>query len=220
MADPTFPQGGPAAPGYPLPPFPASPGDREDPSPGVPNPFQDEVGQSSTFVNVVASLQIPTTPVIIQQSPYWEYAVSKIVFQDTGLVVNPVAGPAGTPADVVRVMAPYGKMAFRWISKRRGALPIIPSSDLQDANAVKRQTYVSMVLPGFLLDGTKCYVVEGLYLYDLRVPYKETDPILIGALPYTSESASANVLQPGNYSKTIIGPNTPPAGAPADVIGF
>jgi hypothetical protein len=213
---PPLPQG---APGYSLPASPSAPGDREPPSAGVANPFVNAASPGAS-VAVVSDLQVPTTPVIIQQSSYEEYSVSKVVYQRTGLAVNPVMGPPGTPGDVVRVEAPAGKMYFRWVSKRRGDLPIIPSSDLQDGNAVLVETWVSAVVPGYLLDGMKCHAVEGLYIYELRAPYKETDAILIGALPYSSEPASANVLPPGNFSKTIIGPNTPPAGAPADKVAF
>jgi hypothetical protein len=88
------------------------------------------------------------------------------------------------------------------------------------APIIRREEADLAVVPGYLLDGTKCYVVEGEYGYELRAPYKETDPILLGAMPYSSESASANALSPAAYSKVIIGPNVPPAGAPADAIIF
>lgn len=172
----------------------------------------------STVPGLVAP---PTTPVILQSSPYHEYSIVKMVWDHSGLVVSPVQGPIGTPSSVTRECAPWGEMIVRWSSKRVGLTPLIPSRDLGDANAVYMKGWVSFAAPGFFVDGTPCTEIEGCYWYQLRLPYAETDQLLIGAAPYTNQLSSDNTFNgAAGYLSTIAGPNLPPAGAPTNKITF
>jgi hypothetical protein len=197
-------------------PFPTHPGG--DPIPTMPDPGNSPTQANFGYSTVPGLVQPLTTPVILQRDPYHEYSISKVVFDDAGVEVTPVGGPPGTPASVTRRCAPYGWMVIRWSSKRIGGIPLIPSRDLQDPNAVYDHGWKAFAAPGYFVDGTKCISIEGCYFYKLRLPYAETDAIAVGSAPYSSELVADTTIGGESYLRTILGPNLPPLGAPTDPI--
>jgi hypothetical protein len=199
-------------------PFPTDPGRStiDLPAPGQ-TPDAPDLGYS-----VLPNLLVPESPVVVQASPYFQYAVSKIWLKNSGLSLQVVQGLPGTPADVIRTSAPHGHVVLRWISRRRGAKPIIPSEDQGGLcpNEVFLSSQVTAAIPGHLTTGEQCWMVSGVYVYGLRVPYSESDVMVIGAFPYTDEIAADNALTPDMYSTDVAGPDLPPAGAPTDPIDF
>lgn len=167
--------------------------------------------------------QIPAPPsaiLLVESSPYHEYWVSKY-FQDvSGLKGSPVCGPVGTPMSVVREVAPYGWLTVHWVAKRLGASPIIPSRNMQDPNLFYLGGMTVGDIPGAISDGSKWNMIGGTYLYGLRIPYQETDVMVLSARPDSRDNVANNTISPANYSLNIIGPNLPPAGAPTSPIAF
>jgi hypothetical protein len=161
----------------------------------------------------------PSTLVTLAATRYYEYAITKTVYDWSGLKVTPLQGPIGTPASVTRECAPWGEMALHWLSTRHGSNPLIPSRDLGDPNVIYKNGWVSFPTPGFLADGTPAITIEGCYFYWLRLPYAETDTLVAATNPYLSGEAAAT-LSAGDYSTLIAGPNVPPAGAPTNKITF
>jgi hypothetical protein len=176
---------------------------------------------TETLIGVLPTLPPPPRAVqLVEASPHHEYWCSKLFYRDEGMSVRPVMGPPGTPASVTRERAPYGYLVVRWGAKRIEVPPTIPSSDLQDPNAVLMSSWVSAAVPGHLGDGSQAWCLAGAYLYALRVPYKEGDTLTLAAMPFVEETVSENTLTAASYSRNIIGPNTPPVGAPTNPITF
>ena len=68
-------------------------------------------------------------------------------------------------------------------------------------------------MPGHFADGTQCWEIRGYYLYAMQLPYTEQDVVNVAAAPYTNEVIQQNQVGPSLFSKFIIGPDLPPAGA-------
>jgi hypothetical protein len=200
----------------PLPPFPgAQPGDMNvvlnDPNETAIRGFQYNTGPNPAPPSFVA---------VLRAGLHYEYAVSKRITYHSGLKCTPVQGPPGTPMSVTRETAPWGQMVVYWKSSRRNGNPVVPSQDLGDANTVFEKGCVDVPGPGFMADGTKAIVRMGVYYYWLRLPYAESDTILAAAYPDTDDELTANTLVAADFSKLVIGPNQPPAGAPTNKITF
>ena len=177
--------------------------------------------RAETSVGVLSALPPPPDSVqLVEADPHQEYWCSKLFYDVSGLVVTPANGPIGTPASVTRSHAPYGYLVVRWGAKRLGAPPIIPSRDLSDPNAVYQRGWVSAAVPGHISEGGQWWSMEGCYGYALRTPYKEGDVLTIGAMPFVEETANENSITAAVYSRNIVGPNNPPAGAPTNPITF
>jgi len=205
-----------------LPPFPTTFANAPGASGAVGNlpAVSDDPDGPNVIYATLPDLTSPPPPVLVQRGKYFEYAISKVIHDASGLALNIIQGPPGTPADVVRPCAPSGWVEIRWISKRRGLPPIIPSRDMGCPNEVYLDGWVSGAVPSRLLGGTPCWMVEGYYRYGLQIPYGEGDTITLGALPYLDESPNQNQIVPAQWSKTILGPDTPPAGAPTTPINY
>jgi hypothetical protein len=203
-------------PNNPLPPFPS-------PQPGEQLAQLDSANETAIaqFLYTAGPVPMPPPPSNVWRAgQHFSYAVSKTLFHDSGLRCSPVCGPVGTPMSVTRETAPWGKMAVRWRAARNNGPPVIPSVDLGDPNVVLEKSWITFQGQGFMADGTASQVVEGVYLFWLRVPYGEVDTILTAAYPGTNSQLSTTGIGPDSYSAEIIGPNLPPAGAPTNPITF
>jgi hypothetical protein len=176
---------------------------------------------AETTIGVLPALPPPPQSVqLVESDPHHEYWCSKLFYDESGLTVTPVGGPAGTPASVTRSHAPYGYLVVRWGAKRLEVPPTIPSRDMQDPNAVYLRGWVSAAVPGHLGEGSRWWTMEGCCVYALRTPYKEGDVLTVGSMPFVEETVAENTIPPTVFDLNIIGPNQPPAGAPTDPITF
>jgi hypothetical protein len=185
------------------------------------NPGPQSTDAVSSGFAVLPKIPPPSSALLlVESSPYHEYWVSKQFFDVSGLKGSPVQGPVGTPLSVTREVAPYGWLVVHWEAKRLGASPIIPSRDMQDPNLFYLGGMSVGDIPGTIADGSKWNMIAGCYLYGMRIPYKETDVMVLSARPDSEDIVANNTISPANYALNIIGPNLPPAGAPTSPITF
>lgn len=146
------------------------------------------------------------------QASYTDYTIETFYGNDTGILQSPVAGPPGTPSDMIQVCAAYDQMIIKWMATRVGLKPTVPSPlRPNDANAVLKSKQITPLAPLLDSDGkTKIYRVSGIYIYNLLLPAEVVNNGYLnypmGAPPYqtTGKGDNSNVLQNGNFSTNIV----------------
>jgi hypothetical protein len=152
---------------------------------------------------------------------YTEYDCAVNYIEDTGLEASPVAGPYGTPCDVVRLHGGRTYKLITWVTRRVGAKPVSPSTDTGSGNDVLLKRNVGAAFPGMLGSGEELWTVWGAYLYLMRVPPGPNDPLPIGSMPFDTVPGLNRYLQPGvDFSPTLHGPVTPPSGSLSEKLTF
>jgi hypothetical protein len=145
-----------------------------------------------------------------QAAPYTDYTVETTFDSDAGILQSPVAGPAGTPSDIIQVSAPYDIMIVKWTAKRIGRKPLVPSPlRPNDPNAVLKSKTIVPLAPMMDPDGkTKIYRVSGVYVYQLLLPveYVNVGYYTMGAPPFqtTGKADAENVLGGEDFSTLIV----------------
>lgn len=134
-------------------------------------------------------------------APHTEYTVQVFYLRNEGLVQNPVAGPAGTPCELVQWSAPYGVKVVVWQAARIGAMPIYPDMDPKDqANEKLLDWKFGPCVPMLMPDGkTYEFVASGVYVYALRVPPNKTVGFSPGSAPVSTGNASQFVAKGNNF---------------------
>lgn len=185
------------------------------PSPGLtPTPYQDYFPAGTPAVPTGGG--DPTGQVGLWlasaiQYPYEVYEVRTFLSWDEGLISLPVAGPPGTPAEIIRVSAGQGAKVVAWFGRRKGSKIQAPQ---QEANTATQQFSGERVLldsAKLLADNvTWVYTWAGFYLYLLtrRVSPNVGDSVSFGQPPYAQGSATTNVFGPADLNTGITIPQT------------
>lgn len=189
--------------------------------PTTPPDFPSQSGNETVTVEVAPSVpNLDNTIITVDGSPLTEYTCQVSYEEITGLYGSPVAGPIGTPADVVRLHAPMMLKHLDFTARRIGAKPLMPSTNTGNANDCLLRKVVSACFPGGMVSGEQVWTVTGRYTFLMRLPAASTDVLPIGSAPNDLTSPSQNVLTPSDFSDTLHGPAQPPNGAPATPINF
>jgi len=161
----------------------------------------------------------PESPLLNQVAPYLVYDIDTYIDEDAGYLLQAIAGPAGTPAQIARVHGGVGIKVVMFRGVRIGANVEIPSFDTQQPNETLAHRFIGGQAAGYLPDGTRILQAIAVYVYFLRVIPQETDPITVGALPFSLDPGSSSI--PGSeYPTNIIGPSEGPAGGPTEPLGY
>lgn len=159
------------------------------------------------------------------QFPYDEFTQQVDYTVDEGLLQVPVAGPAGTPCEIVRLHGGKGQRTLSFAAQRTGALPELPTPVPQSANEVLAGLNIKPAVPSLMADGNAVTRVEGQYVHFLLTPLDHTKILPMGSAPYDTNTGSTYLLTPNYF--TVHGvpvtpknpPQTPPANLMFGIIG-
>lgn len=138
-----------------------------------------------------------------EEFPYRAYTIRTSYPRASGCLLLPVAGPAGTPAHLVDVVAPYGRKVVTWAVIRQGAKPVLPAPESQQCLAEATPVFEdSKVLPG---GQVRLFYASGTYVYNLALPFTEADSLPTGAPPVQVRplSAEENQVLPAQWQAGI-----------------
>lgn len=136
---------------------------------------------------------------------YNRYEICTRIQVRTGLKANPVTGPVGTPADVVRLHAPVGVKTITWVAERIGAQPVLPHPSTGDLNDVLTYYDIQPESPTLQPDGyTYAWRVRGIYIYDLKLPPGDGDPIPVPTTAVITTPAVSLGINTGQFDRTLL----------------
>ncbi len=136
---------------------------------------------------------------------YNDYKITHRYETKSGVYATPVAGPPGTPPDIIVVHAPMVTKVARWTVERTGAQPNPPSSDTQNPGDVLLYSSVEPAAPALQGDGyTAVWRVSGTYAYVLAQGLNPTDPYQAGAPPYMTLLTTDTDLAQNLFDNTVL----------------
>ncbi len=163
----------------------------------------------------------PDSPIQAQANQYLVYDVDTYIQEDQGYLLQPIAGPAGTQAQIARVHGGAGVKVVIFRAVRVGAPVEIPSANTQNPNETLAFRSIGGQATGALPDGTPIFQNTAVYVYFLRtMPVEGTDNITVGVLPFSTNEPQTDDIAPGNYDGQIIAPSTLPLGAPSTPLDY
>lgn len=147
---------------------------------------------------------VPVAPVQTGPTYYRESNQDGRYEWDPGVIQCPVAGPVGTPCELLRLHGGAAKRIVNWTAERVGAQPQVPSPLTQNPNEVTGHVMVMPCTPAFAPDGTPFYRLSGRYEYYLVVaPEIGTDRLSSGGVPYMNIANSSLDVQPNQFDVTL-----------------
>ena len=163
-------------------------------------------------------------------APYDEFSQQVSYVADDGLLQIPVAGPPGTPCEIVRQHAGVGQRLTAFAAQRTGALPELPTADPQFPGEVLAGTRITPCIPSLMADGTGVVRVEGSYVHFLLQPLTHKNYLPMGAAPFDEATGDQYQLLPTGFTvhgvpapRAIANPPQsppPPAPRPPLVLGI
>ncbi len=117
----------------------------------------------------------------------------------SGQYLLPVAGPEGTPPEIITLHAPYAKKVVSWSTERVGAPPSLPDWDAGNVADVLQYRSVTPATPVLAPDGNPVYRVSGLYQYVISVAPSDTDSYARGAMPFDLNPASTYTVYAAQF---------------------
>ena len=134
-------------------------------------------------------------------APYLHYEVVTDYIYNDGSLAIPVAyttgqgQPSGQPAqEIVQVSAPISQRRVSFAIERQGALPVLPSPTVLNANENLSKVWTRVFSPKVGADGvTLTYRAIGQYIFDQRVPFFPTNGVRI-------PTTDADTLSPANLA--------------------
>ena len=143
-----------------------------------------------------------------------EWHAERAHSSDSGLIVVPVAGPAGTPAVAIRVHAGIERESIFWASTREGGAPIVPSWKSfivgGNPNRVFLKGQRSATLPSPKLGG-HFFVISGVYEYGILQQEGLDSNFVLGKMPWETDiDPNVNFIPALNFDPSgVIGTKTP-----------
>ncbi len=123
---------------------------------------------------------------------------------DFGLRLMDVAGPPGTPPEVIRVHSGHCFRVVRWTSLRVGATPDNPAPKT-NANEILFRAIVCPLTPIPWPGGSRVYRTSGVYYYLLLTsPVIGTDRLSAGTAPWDGYTSSQNDVLPGSFNPALL----------------
>ena len=138
--------------------------------------------------------------------------------RDEGLLMLPVAGPAGVgedPVEIVRVHAPVGYRTVDWKIHKRGNPPVCPNPNYSGTgNDVLCETAVDVNMPGLTVEGALYdWNVKGSYTYIQRTARQASDGFPTGNYPFTlatQDQAFLAIMENNGDTGSTTPPNNNP----------
>lgn len=122
---------------------------------------------------------------------------------DYGLRGVPMAGPPGSPIQIVADHAPVCHKVVSWIAQAMDSQdPQPPDWNTGDSNEVLIRKVIASCPLAELMDGQTANTIGGVYIYLLKVPPSDTDNLGIGYPPW--DSTLLNVVIPSNFFKNLL----------------
>lgn len=122
----------------------------------------------------------------------------------TGLLLVPVAGPEGTPPELIRVSAPYAKRVIEFAAERPNDRPMLPSWNTNNPNEVLAYRSIVTATPAMAPGGSRIYRTQGRYVYYLGKVPSDTSPIPVGTPQYDLQPAALNNILPSDFSISYV----------------
>jgi hypothetical protein len=142
---------------------------------------------------------------------YKEFSQQTSYIGSTGIFACPVAGPPGTPAEIIQLHAPVGGKAVAWSATRLSGMPQLPDPSPQNNNEALASYQIKPSCPSWATEGSPIVHVEGEYLYVYALPMSHRDQLPMGVSPIDSLSGQATTLQPSDFSMRLLsGPTAAP----------
>lgn len=139
------------------------------------------------------------------------YSCTRSRSSDSGLLVIPVAGPAGTPPKVVRVHGGLELETVDFSASSIGAYPKVPHPDINDPNLLRLGGSQSVPLPMIQPQGPHRWTIAGSYSYVHRQMVGLASPLPVGQMPFDPTSdALSNTIPADCFSQAILGSFSPP----------
>lgn len=131
---------------------------------------------------------------------------------DYGLEEMPVAGPPGTPCEIIQSHAPMCRKIVCWVAQAdEGADPQAPDWNTGTANEQLTRKAISSTFLSVRADGGTANTIAGIYEYILSIPPSDTDPLPMGGPPW--DSSLANLVYPSTFMQLLNQPSpTNPTG--------
>lgn len=121
---------------------------------------------------------------------------------DYGIRLMPVAGPPGTPPELIRIHSGFSWRKVQWTAARVGAVPICPLPR-PNANEVLARAIIKPLTPTVTQNGVRIYRTSGWYLYLMgAMPVIGTDRLSAGSAPWDGNSSSQNDVQTALFNAT------------------
>jgi hypothetical protein len=153
----------------------------------------------------------------INEDNYPEWSQQIAYCYQQGILQCPVAGPVGTPCEMIQLHAPIGQKHVPFRIQRQGGRPALPSTVPMNSNEVLANVVIkpSAAIP--MTDGSAAMCVEGHYEFALRVPLTDNDPLPYGRPPIPA--AGNPCILPTDFVVGLLGvdPAVPLAQTPADI---
>src|SRR5438045_7280278 len=99
-----------------------------------------------------------------REAPYTTYSMSVTYLNVQGRIQTPVAGPPGTPCEVIQVSAPTGVKVVSWTAARDGAVPTVPDPATVDPNNILLSYQITPAVPVLMANGQNHrWLMSGVY---------------------------------------------------------
>lgn len=121
----------------------------------------------------------------------------------SGKLSVPVAGPDGTPCEIVQVSAPYGMKITKLDYIRFGLMPLVPGPEGSDPNVVYLGGEVDLENQTGNDGVRKWYRVSGFYYYALLKPVFTASGLPFGVSPSDRDDPKDMVLPPEAFVDTM-----------------
>jgi len=121
-----------------------------------------------------------------------------------GVFSIPVAGPIGTPPEIVRLHAPYGVKTVKGTGERRGEHPFVPDWELENDNLVRTYRSIQPTAPIIAVDGSRIFrdTVEYSYVV-VAAPQPQYDTYSCPTSVVDLNPADNYLLTPGQFVPTV-----------------
>ena len=150
------------------------------------------------------------------------YRATRERTRDDGLLVIPVAGPPGTPPEIVRVHAGVELETVSFEANKIGEPPTVPHPDQLDQNNLFLSGTQSAAVPMLQVQGNNhSWHISGAYTYVHKKPVGLDAPLPTGVMPFEPYEVNGqkvnNTIGKQYFSQQIISqaiPDSAPAFSP------
>lgn len=155
-----------------------------------------DLGQISGVPAGISYLQMPDNYLI------WHYGIVCSYGEDLGLIGQPVAAGRRAPCEIIRLHGGICTKNVLWVAYGIAGVPPLPHWETGD-NEVLISRSRSGLVPGHMPDGTKIHARVGEYVYVLKVPPDENDPLPVPASPIDPTTQN-QFINPAEFVRYLV----------------
>ena len=116
-----------------------------------------------------------------------------------GTAALAVAGPDGTPLDIIKLHAGYWTKVVDWSYQRNNLWPQCPSPFPLEEGLELIYASPVVAVPYDAMEGRRIFRVSGTYIYAIREPLEEFGPFESAGVPSSAFTQSENILPAENF---------------------